>query len=161
MGIFNSKSARTRQEGGKTIIAQGCRISGELADLKGTLHVDGFIEGTVSTEFDISVGETGVVNGLIKAENIVVSGILEGKVTCKSIDILSTGKVMGEVICGALMIEAGGKFIGESRELTDGAMIVSLAEAERLSDSRVAKLVDANIDEAPEDFQNKKASGSK
>lgn len=107
------------------------------------------------------MGETGVVNGLVKAENIVVSGILEGKITCKSIDILSTGKVMGEVICGALMIEAGGKFIGESRELTDGAMIVSLAEAERLTDNRVAKLVDAKMDETPEDFQNKKASGSK
>jgi cytoskeletal protein CcmA (bactofilin family) len=101
-----------------------------------------------------------VVNGLIKAENIVVSGVLDGKVTCKSIDILSTGKVMGEVICSALMIEAGGKFIGESRELTDGAMIVSIAESERLADSRVAKLVEAKIDEAPEEFKNKKANGT-
>lgn len=51
---------------------------------------------------------------------------------CESIDILSTGKLLGEVICGELMIEAGGKFIGESRELTEGGLIVSFPEAERM-----------------------------
>ena len=57
---------------------------------------------------------------------------MEGKVACESIDILSTGKLLGEVICGELMIEAGGKFIGESRELTEGGLIVSFPEAERM-----------------------------
>lgn len=144
MGLFNSKSKRTRTEGGKTIIAEGCRINGELTDFKGVLHVDGFIEGMVDTEFDISIGQTGVLNGLIKAENIVVSGLLEGKVTCKTIDILSTGKVVGEVVCAELMIEAGGRFIGESRELTDNSVTITFESHDRFVESE-RKVIDAEV----------------
>lgn len=96
------------------------------------MHIDGRIDGIVETEHDVSIGDKGVLKGLIKAKNVVVSGVLEGKVACETIDILSTGKLLGEVICGELMIEAGGKFIGESRELTEGGLIVSFPEAERM-----------------------------
>ncbi len=131
MGVFKSSRTKSRPDGGKTIIAEGCKISGELTDLDGALHIDGRIDGIVETEYDISIGDTGVVTGLIKAKTIVVSGVVEGKVACEKIDILSTGKLLGEVICGEMMIEAGGKFIGESRELTEGGLIVSFPETER------------------------------
>ncbi len=130
MGIFNAKHKKSSTEGGKTIIASGCKISGELIDLKGVLHVDGRIDGVIESDFDISIGEDGYISGLIQATNIVVSGVLEGKISCQSIDILSTGKVMGEVISGEMMIESGGRFIGESREMTGGGMIVSFPTEE-------------------------------
>lgn len=95
------------------------------------MHIDGRIDGVVETEYDISIGNKGIVTGLVKAKSIVVSGTLEGKVACETIDILSTGKMLGEVICGEMVIEAGGKFIGESRELTEGGLIVSFPEAEK------------------------------
>jgi len=57
---------------------------------------------------------------------VVLSGVLEGKVACERIDILATGKLIGELVSGEMTIEAGGKFIGESRELTEGGLIVSL-----------------------------------
>lgn len=72
---------------------------------------------------------------MVKAKTIVVSGALEGKVACESIDILSTGKVLGEVICGEMMIESGGRFIGESRELTEGGLVVSFPEIEKQKNS--------------------------
>lgn len=131
MGIFKSSGAKTRQGSGKTIIATGCKVSGEIKDLDGALHIDGRVDGIIETEYDVSIGDKGILKGLVKAKTIVVSGVLEGKVACETIDILSTGKLLGEVICGDLMIEAGGKFIGESRELTEGGLIVSFPEAER------------------------------
>jgi len=39
--------------------------------------------------------------------------------------------MLGEVVCGEMMIESGGKFIGESREMTDGGLIVSFPESEK------------------------------
>lgn len=96
------------------------------------MHVDGRIDGIIETEYDVSIGDKGILKGLIKAKNVVVSGVLEGKVACETIDILATGKLLGEVICGDLMIESGGKFIGESRELTEGGLVVSFPEAERM-----------------------------
>jgi len=135
MGIFKSNDSRTRAAGGKTIIAPGCKVIGEIKGLDGTLHIDGNVEGIIETEFDVSIGNQGVVSGLDKAKSIVVSGSLEGKVACESIDILSTGKVLGEVICGEMMIESGGRFIGESRELTEGGLVVSFPEIEKQKNS--------------------------
>lgn len=89
----------------------------------------------------MSIGDKGIVTGLVKAKTIVVSGTLEGKVACESIDILSTGKLLGEVICGEMMIESGGKFIGESRELTEGGLIVSFPDDEKSKLENQAKSV--------------------
>ena len=128
MGFFNSSSRQARQEGGKTIIAEGCSIGGEITELAGALHIDGSVDGVIDSEFDVSIGQTGNVSGLIKAKRIALSGVLEGKVACETIDILSTGKLIGELICGELTIETGGKFIGQSHEMTESGMIVSLPE---------------------------------
>lgn len=84
----------------------------------------------IESDYDVSIGAQGEVVGLIKARTVVLSGVLEGKVACERIDILSGGKLIGELICGEVTIEAGGKFIGESRELTEGGLIVSLPEQE-------------------------------
>ncbi len=89
----------------------------------------------------MSIGDKGIVTGLVKAKTIVVSGTLEGKVACESIDILSSGKMLGEVVCGEMMIESGGKFIGESRELTEGGLIVSFPEDEKTKLENQAKSV--------------------
>ena len=128
MGFFKSSRRHARQEGGKTIIAEGCFISGEIADLTGALHIDGRIDGIIDSGYDVSIGESGHVTGLIKAKQIVLSGILEGKVACESIEILATGKLIGELICGEFTLETGGKFIGQSHEMTEGGMVVSLPE---------------------------------
>ena len=128
MGIFKSKRRPNRQEGGKTIIAEGCFISGEMSELKGPLHVDGRVEGIIDTQFDVSIGISGQVSGLVKARAIALSGTLEGKVACEKIDILQSGKLIGELISGELTVETGGKFIGQSHEMTEGGMVVSLPE---------------------------------
>ena len=139
MGIFKSNGSGSRPAGGKTIIAAGCKISGEIKDLGGALHIDGHIDGIIETDYDVSIGDKGIVTGLVKAKTIVVSGTLEGKVACESIDILSSGKMLGEVVCGEMMIESGGKFIGESRELTEGGLIVSFPEDEKTKLENQAK----------------------
>ena len=95
------------------------------------MHIDGTLDGIIETDNDISIGRLGRIKGIVKAKIIIVSGTFEGKISCEKIEILATGKCLGEVICGEMLIEAGGKFIGESRELTEGGMIVSFSEEER------------------------------
>lgn len=82
----------------------------------------------IDSEYDLSVGESGYVTGLVKAKNVVLSGMFEGKMICESIDILSTGKLIGELVCSDFVVETGGKFIGQSHEMTEGGMVVSLPE---------------------------------
>ncbi|QCU89745.1 polymer-forming cytoskeletal protein [Thiomicrorhabdus sediminis] len=128
MGIFNSKRRHNGKEGGKTIVSEGCFISGEMTELKGPLHIDGRVEGIIDSEFDVSIGRTGQIKGLVKARSIVLSGVLDGKVACERLEILQTGKLIGEVISGEFTVETGGKFIGQSHEMTEGGMVVSLPE---------------------------------
>lgn len=96
--------------------------------MQGALHIDGHIDGIVETSYDISIGQNGSLNGLIKARSIFLSGKLEGKVACERIEILETGKLVGELISGELTIEAGGKFIGQSRELSESGIIVGVED---------------------------------
>ena len=90
------------------------------------MHVDGQIDGSIRAELDISVGQKGQINGLVQARVIYLSGCLEGKVQCQSLEILSNGRFVGELISGELTIERGGKFIGQSfyQEETDAAPLV-------------------------------------
>jgi cytoskeletal protein CcmA (bactofilin family) len=99
-----------------------------MSELQGPLHIDGRLEGVIDSQFDVSIGVTGQVSGLVKARTIVLSGVLDGKVACDKIDILQTGKLIGELISGELTVETGGKFIGQSHEMTEGGMVVSLPE---------------------------------
>lgn len=160
MGFFKSSRRQARQEGGKTIIAEGCLIKGEVADLKGALHVDGHIDGIINSEYDLSIGQTGHVSGLIKAKQIVLSGILEGRVACESIEILPTGKLMGELISGKFSLEVGGKFIGQSHEMTEGGLVVSLPETfEQLN--RLSQTVALNrVRSAKENDPDKRMDGA-
>ncbi len=86
------------------------------------------MDGVIDSEHDLSIGKSGYVTGLVKAKNVVLSGVFEGKMICESIDILSTGKLIGELVCSDFVVETGGKFIGQSHEMTEGGMVVSLPE---------------------------------
>ncbi|MBE0493417.1 MAG: polymer-forming cytoskeletal protein [Thiomicrospira sp.] len=158
MGIFKSGDQKPSREGGKTIIAEGCSVNGEIVDLQGALHIDGHIDGIVETSYDISIGQNGSLNGLIKARSIFLSGKLEGKVACERIEILETGKLVGELISGELTIETGGKFIGQSRELSESGIIVGVEDEKpaQIERPKFGQESDSNKDEES-DLDEKKA----
>lgn len=117
--------------------------------MQGALHVDGHIDGIVETSYDISIGQNGSLNGLIKARSIFLSGKLEGKVACERIEILETGKLVGELISGELTIETGGKFIGQSRELSESGIIVGVEDEKpaQIEKPKFGQESDSNHDE--------------
>ncbi|WP_324187590.1 bactofilin family protein [Thiomicrorhabdus heinhorstiae] len=110
------------------MLAKKCTIKGELVHQDGPLHVDGTVEGVLDSDHDVSIGHEGRVSGLVKARNLVVSGVLEGKVACEKLEILKGGKFVGELVCGDLAIESGGKFIGHNHEVTEDGVVLGLPE---------------------------------
>lgn len=120
MGLFGG-SGKSRPQGGTTIIAEGTRLTGDLA-LSGNLHVDGHVEGTIDSGNDVSVGASGSFEGDIRANRILVSGSVRGRVECEHLEIVATGKVLGEVSSKAFVIEPGGQFVGESRSSGEEAV---------------------------------------
>lgn len=122
------------------------------------MHVDGHIDGIVETSYDISIGQNGSLNGLIKARSIFLSGKLEGKVACERIEILETGKLVGELISGELTIETGGKFIGQSRELSESGIIVGVEDEKpaQIEKPKFGKETDSSQNDES-DLEEKKA----
>ena len=79
------------------------------------MHIDGSLNGDVTSENDLSIGKNGKLEGNIRAKNVVVSGEFGGSIICDRLEIVSEGRVMGEVETAQLVIEAGGQFSGASR----------------------------------------------
>lgn len=110
MGVFNKSNKRSATNSA-TIIAEGsCFIGG--INTKGTVHIDGKFEGVILEADVISIGITGEVIGDIKANNLVVNGLFDGKIDCNKVHILSKGKVIGEIRYNELEIEINGRFEG-------------------------------------------------
>jgi cytoskeletal protein CcmA (bactofilin family) len=102
-----------------TIISSGVVIEGKLSS-KGNVRVDGVVKGDVNVAGNVTVGESGDINGEINADVITVSGKIIGKLNAKEKVVLeSKAMLKGDLIAKILVVEAGAKFDGNSK--MDGA----------------------------------------
>ena len=69
--IEESKSEET------TIISNGVKIDGKLTS-SGNIRVEGEIQGDISSQRNVVVGERGKVNGQINADTITIGGKVSG-----------------------------------------------------------------------------------
>jgi len=79
------------------------------------LHVDGKIRGEIHSRTDLSIGTTGVVEGTIVAQNIVICGLVTGNVDCDAVEIMPSGRLFGDVVSRSFVIDPGGQFSGDNR----------------------------------------------
>jgi len=99
----------------ETVIGEDTTIIGGKIVSKGTLRIDGRVEGEVQAEEAIVVGPTGAVKANIAARSVAISGKVYGNVfAAERLEIQPTGEVHGDVqmAAGALIIEGGAKLEG-------------------------------------------------
>ncbi len=102
-----------RQQTVETIIGEGTCFTGELTS-KGTIRVDGVVEGRVRADWLI-VGETGVIGGNAVCRCVIVGGKIEGSVhAAELVDIKSKGSILGDIHTARLAVSEGGAFEGQS-----------------------------------------------
>lgn len=114
MGFIKRNASTESARGAVTIIAPGNRFTGEM-NIVGKLHVDGLFEGRIASLDTISVGKRGELHGHIQAQEIHVSGKIEGEINCTELIIENGGEVKGTVYCEELVIARKGSFVGERR----------------------------------------------
>jgi len=114
MGIFSRSDRLPAKPSNATIIAAGTEIRGEI---KGQcrVHVDGKFSGPINSNSIISVGKSGLVEGDVTAEKLIVTGSFSGTADCGEIQILAGGRVLGRITCSILVIERGGFFNGKNK----------------------------------------------
>jgi cytoskeletal protein CcmA (bactofilin family) len=103
----------------ETVLSNQIKLEGRLQSTS-NIRFDGEMNGDLTTEGDLSVGEGGRVKGNVTGRNVVVGGSIQGNVnTTGRLEILATGKVFGDIVVGSLIIDEGGILRGKSAVHSD------------------------------------------
>jgi cytoskeletal protein CcmA (bactofilin family) len=113
-------------EGGRTeeatVISKGVKIEGKLS-CSGNIRLDGEVQGDISSQGVVIIGEFGKVNGQINADNITIGGKVTGTVKAKDKVVLeSKANLKGDITTKALMVEAGAVFNGNTKMGDSGSL---------------------------------------
>jgi cytoskeletal protein CcmA (bactofilin family) len=94
-------------------ISKGSKLDGDLVS-DGDIRIDGHLNGAVTTQGRLVLGETGVLEGEVKCNTGIIGGELKASITSEELLTLkSTARLTGEIIAGKLAIEPGAVFSGK------------------------------------------------
>jgi cytoskeletal protein CcmA (bactofilin family) len=112
----------------KNILSSDVEIKGSLK-FSNDLIIDGKIDGEVSSDGSLTVGENAVVTGEIKTKSVVIFGKVNGNITVtERCELKSAAILEGDITAGTLSIEEGATFMGKSAV---GKRAVSAAQAQQ------------------------------
>lgn len=100
------------QSGNLNLIGNGTTITGEVQS-DGDIRIDGLLKGNVSSKAKVVVGPTGTIEGDIHAENVDVSGKVNGRIEAEGILFLKeSAQIQGEFQANKLIVESGAALNG-------------------------------------------------
>src|SRR5882724_8470921 len=104
----------TTPNSSKNVLSSDVEIKGNLK-FSGELTLEGKLEGEISTDGILHLGETGAVNDNLNVNSVIVRGKINGNVIAKDkIEIKSKAEVFGDVRAAKLVIEEGVTFVGKT-----------------------------------------------
>jgi cytoskeletal protein CcmA (bactofilin family) len=113
--MIKNYSPETSKSEEITIISNGVKIEGKIIS-SGNIRIDGDVQGDITSQNNVAIGEFGKVSGQINANEIIIGGTVTGKVKAKEKLVLdSKSKINGDIITKILVVEAGAKFEGQSK----------------------------------------------
>jgi cytoskeletal protein CcmA (bactofilin family) len=143
-----------------TSVDASSELEGRLS-CKQTLRIDGWVKGEVECERTVLVGDGARVFASITAEEVQISGVVEGDITARrKITLQRTAAVQGDLTTPGIVIEEGAKLKGrivigtDTDTDTDAATESKQApepakEVEKAQAPRKAQAAEAQRDEAP------------
>jgi cytoskeletal protein CcmA (bactofilin family) len=107
----------------ESFIGENSQFKGDI-DTKGTLRIDGVMEGNVNADWVI-LGEKATLKGDVSARGIIVGGKIEGNLRAKEIvEIKPKGQIFGDIHTSKLTILEGGIFDGRSTMTKEESKII-------------------------------------
>ncbi len=109
--IFNRRNPSARRNANRiTVIDVDTEIQGNL-DSNGHIHIDGRVTGEIAAT-EVTVGETGVVDGMIFARTARVAGRFSGTLNAEAVHIGPKASIDGKILHGTIDVEMGAEIIG-------------------------------------------------
>lgn len=102
----------SRSAEGIASIGRGSRVVGKLF-FDGSARIEGQVEGEISAQDTLIVGERAVVNARIHSATVVIRGQATGDINAeKRVEIHPPGKLYGNIVTPSLVIHEGVVFEG-------------------------------------------------
>ena len=99
--------------GNNAFLGKGSRVVGKLT-FEGPVRIEGHVEGEITAQDALTIGESAVVNAQIVGSTVVVQGRVTGDVTArKRLEIRAPGKLYGNITAPSLIIQEGVVFEGQ------------------------------------------------
>ena len=124
MALFNSgkpnETVDTASDQISTFIAPGAIVDGPLTTKEST-RVDGTVNGNVTVNGSLILGQDAKINGAVTATNLFLAGEINGNVSCGSgkVEISDTGKLIGDLTAKSLVIDENAVFQGQCTMTTE------------------------------------------
>lgn len=138
MALFGGKNKKkpVNKVASATIITSCTEVTGNLQG-SDTMHIDGKVTGNITVSNALIIGKSGIVQGEVKAKNAIINGILDGKITCDTLEVMQTGTLSNEVEAKVLILDGkvDGNIVGSERinVLTNGILNVSKIQSKYIT----------------------------
>ena len=112
---------RGKASGSTSLLSKKVNIVGDIQGNE-DLHVEGRFKGSIKITGNIFVGQTGLVEADIEADNIIIQGKIHGNVLArKQLEIQSLGELIGDCSAQSIDIKEGAIFEGRSKMVRPSA----------------------------------------
>ncbi|MDD5656139.1 MAG: polymer-forming cytoskeletal protein [Elusimicrobia bacterium] len=120
--MFQKKGEKFDRGESMTLIGEEAYVHGTLT-AKGSLRVEGVVEGDITDAVSVEVGKKGRIQGNVAAESVSIAGELRGDVVAsRHVEILAGATLTGSVRTANLRVEDGAAFEGScSMRLSESA----------------------------------------
>ena len=96
-----------------TLLGKGTVLEGDFS-AKGSVRIDGKVNGDVTVEQALVVGATGSIVGNISAKSVVIGGEVIGNVDApEKAELTETAKVIGDLATAVIVIDEHAVFQGK------------------------------------------------
>ena len=95
-----------------TIIGEGYTFTGELQGAS-VIRIEGKVIGNVNVEGGVVLGETGMIEGDITSQSVIIFGTVNGNIKTAQLEIKKTGIVNGDISADSLEIQLGAQYNGQ------------------------------------------------
>lgn len=112
--IQQAPISRPPTGGTRNILSSDVEIKGTVK-FTNDLVVDGKIEGEITSDGNLTIGENARIKAEVKTATVVVYGKVQGNITATDrIELKASAEVIGDIKAKVLTIEAGAIFVGKS-----------------------------------------------
>lgn len=113
--MFSSnKKVKTSTNVTNTVIGEGMTVEAARLSGVGSLRIDGDYSGIIDIDGELVLGETGRIDGDIRARRILLAGKVQGNIDCMTLlHVTHTASLVGNVVASSFMVDEGAVFNGQ------------------------------------------------